>query len=66
MITLASGNAEDYERAIVQAEVDPGGLSSYQKDLLRNLQGESGSRGNRARAALSGESSGNSWGILGN
>lgn len=49
-----SDNSSDaYERAIAQAEVDPSKLTSDQKDKLRKLQSESGSRGNRARRALS-------------
>lgn len=49
-MTLA--NADEYERAIAQAESNPAGLTERQKKLLARLQNEAGERGNRARAAM--------------
>jgi hypothetical protein len=46
-------NADEYERAITAAEINPGGLTARQKELLRKLLKEHGERGNRARAVFS-------------
>lgn len=50
--TVAPATADEYERALTAAEVNPGGMTSRQKDLVGKLTSETGPRGNRARAVL--------------
>lgn len=49
---FASRNDDDYEKALLAAEVNPKGLTTDQKNMLKTLCKEPGQRGNRARKAV--------------